>query len=425
MPIVFVHGVNNRRGESQEEQLSFDRRVAFLLENFRQTALRDQVTSPDKVKIFAPYWGDLGVKFPRGIPIPADDTEVLSLAGEGVREAVATLLGPDELRTEKAAQNPLVTVAHSRTLASAVDLLALGAATASTEGLMLNDEQQLESKKGAALFLGLATQYALSNPRPSWLDEVEDDDAFMDRLAQEVGSLTDPANEELQSLSVFGAVASFFSNARAAVVDAAGFVRKSLGDAVTSAGRKAFLRASRGLRPAASAVLSRFVGDVFIYMKNRAPITELVLKEIDAAAESAEKDPDDGKLILIGHSFGGIILYDILTRFRPNLKCDLFVTVGSQVALFAEMNLLANEVTFGSPPDDRLARPSSAERWLNVTDLTDILAFSTKKTFAGTKDFQFETEALPLASHGAYFDTAQFYIRMRERINDAFAQGTD
>lgn len=126
----------------------------------------------------------------------------------------------------------------------------------------------------------------------------------------------------------------------------------------------------------------------------------------------------------MGHSFGGIILYDILTRFRPELRCDLYVTVGSQVALFAEIGRLADKETltaaFSQGPHSLAPRPPAARRWLNIFDSTDLVGFGTQGVFSGTWDYRFETDAFPLVSHGAYFDTPRFFGRLRERVREAF-----
>ena len=43
--------------------------------------------------------------------------------------------------------------------------------------------------------------------------------------------------------------------------------------------------------------------------------------------------------MIVGHSLGGVITYNILTHFAPEIAVDVFVSVGSQVALFEEMTL--------------------------------------------------------------------------------------
>jgi hypothetical protein len=133
----------------------------------------------------------------------------------------------------------------------------------------------------------------------------------------------------------------------------------------------------------------------------------------------------------VGHSFGGIILYDILTAFpmEPALRCQLYVTVGSQVALFAEIGRLADKpdiaAAFAKGPTAVAPRPAGAERWINIFDPTDYFGFGTRGVFAGAWDYEFKTDALPLVSHSAYFDTPRFFARLKERAVAAFMRGTD
>src|SRR5205085_10364222 len=71
---------------------------------------------------------------------------------------------------------------------------------------------------------------------------------------------------------------------------------------------------------------SRFLGDVFVYLSERGtaeqpgPIVQRILADL-ANAEAAKR-PGDDKLVVIGHSLGGVILYDIVTYFRPDLNFD-------------------------------------------------------------------------------------------------------
>src|SRR5262249_5294907 len=88
---------------------------------------------------------------------------------------------------------------------------------------------------------------------------------------------------------------------------------------------------------------AQFVGDVFQYLHKRGdknaqgPIVKKVLGEFRTARNA--KTSLDPKLIVVGHSLGGVISYDILTYFDPSIEVDVLVTVGSQVALFEEMAL--------------------------------------------------------------------------------------
>ena len=81
--------------------------------------------------------------------------------------------------------------------------------------------------------------------------------------------------------------------------------------------------------------------------------------------------------MIVGHSLGGVITYDILTHFAPEIAVDVFVSVGSQVALFEEMTLYreSRDGLPTNPPADRLMRPKNINRWLNVLDGNDVFSF--------------------------------------------------
>ena len=61
---------------------------------------------------------------------------------------------------------------------------------------------------------------------------------------------------------------------------------------------------------------------------------------------------------------------------------------------------------------------------MNIFDSTDLVGFGTKGVFSGVTDFRYETDAFPILSHTAYFDTPRFFERLRERVDEAFKNGT-
>jgi hypothetical protein len=342
------------------------------------------------------------------------------------------------LREAGLATCPLLTVARIRSLSGAVDMLFAGAMNVFVPPVLVDDEALAAVLSDGARLGEAAERYASAHPQPDWLFEVSDDDTFLDRLGVEVaafsrsGQAADTARgPRFQSLAVRDDLKAWLGHAASAVRNAVGAVVGSVSAGVKGAGvqgaRDAFLAISGFIRPAASAFIGRFCGDVFTYMENRQPILDRVLADVDHAI--AARREGDSEIYLVGHSFGGIILYDILTRFRPDLECDLYVTVGSQVGLFAEMGRLADRATieqiFAAGPTAVVPRPRAARRWLNVFDSTDLVGFGTRGVFSGARDLRFETDALPLVSHAAYLDTPRFFGRLRERVREAFEEGTD
>jgi hypothetical protein len=436
MPLVFVHGVNNRRGETPEEKLVFDNRMQMLKEHFSRIGFADRVKGG--LAVYTPYWGDLGVEFARNLAcLPRSNIQALAVGEPDMLPLIEATAGNlDSTLIEQAKdlkEAPLLSIAINRSLSSALDLLFAGIVNAPVPAALSLPDPQQEVFVRLADFAEAAERYAAQDPNPLWLREMNNDDEFVSRFMTEVAAFTGSVSNsaslpsgQIEALSVGSDLKSFVANAagkvRRSVVAVVDSAEGAAVGAVTSGARRGFLKFAAAVRPTASASFGRFFGDVFRYMQDRKPIVDRVLDEINKAV--AAKTKEDKELYLVGHSFGGIILYDILTKFKPDLVCDLFLTVGSQVALFAEIGRLADDdnirAAFSTSPSSVAPRPAAALRWLNIFDSTDFVGFGTQGVFSGTLDFRFETDAFPLVSHGAYFDTPRFFARLRERVNAAF-----
>jgi hypothetical protein len=124
----------------------------------------------------------------------------------------------------------------------------------------------------------------------------------------------------------------------------------------------------------------------------------------------------------MGHSLGGVILFDLLSYFRPDIRVDLFVTVGSQVSHFEEMKLFKSSVPNVPSRSQSLARkPENISRWINVYDPVDIFSYACGRVFEGVEDFSYDTQTYTVKAHGAYFEQDAFYRRLRQRIESLSA----
>ena len=82
-------------------------------------------------------------------------------------------------------------------------------------------------------------------------------------------------------------------------------------------------------------------------------------------------------IMLIAHSMGSIIAYDVLVQNRENFKIDTFITIGSPLGLPVIMSKLAAEQKRQGKRVHQLATPENVVRsWLNFTDLHDKIAFN-------------------------------------------------
>jgi pimeloyl-ACP methyl ester carboxylesterase len=136
---------------------------------------------------------------------------------------------------------------------------------------------------------------------------------------------------------------------------------------------------------------------------------------MEAANQRTASDP----LVIIAHSMGGIIAYDILSNFAPNVTADVLCTVGSQVGLFEEMKLFVrsdNAVTQSS--GRKVAKPANITNWINVFDYNDVLSYRLEPVFDEVIDYLYPSGSL-LHAHGAYFSEPTFYRRLADRVREA------
>jgi len=384
MPIVFVHGVNNRAGDEYRDNEAG--RNGFL-----KAIVAPALGLKGKdVTIVSPYWGGDGAKFAWDmsvLPDPADSYEAFGsenddpLATERVLELLA--------KSPNATGDP-VELAKAD-FEGTVELIYASALAASSDQ---DQAQELAASYERAM------AYATAHPKPDWLATAEESN-FADLLNHHVHAGDE---ESFAAGGVFDQLKEGFSRLVNALPAAGTEVLGALG------------------RRKLNATVTRFAGDAFVYLSRRgAPgsegtIVKLVLAGLDEAI--AKKTAQDNKLIVIAHSFGGEVMYDILTTFRPTLQVDCLITVGSQVGLFEEMKVyLASKDDIPKHyPDGRVPKPAGAKRWLNVFDMNDVLSYRASPVFDGVDDFEYETGYSTLQAHGGYFLRPSFYTRLAKRL---------
>jgi hypothetical protein len=92
------------------------------------------------------------------------------------------------------------------------------------------------------------------------------------------------------------------------------------------------------------------------------------------AAETIQKYKGDD-ILVIGHSMGSIIAYDVLTFTIPDVKIDTFITIGSPLGLPVIMAKIAAERNIKLPESTNLKTPPSVHKnWYNYSDLEDRIA---------------------------------------------------
>lgn len=276
---------------------------------------------------------------------------------------------------------------------TAVDTLFVSLVEAAeAEGRLLTDAE-------VALFEA-AAEYAEVNTRPVWLKPDLSDAQFVAELTRNLPS------------RLGGQPAAF---------GLGGSLIQAAGDLVNG-GRNLLGRGLTALfRDKLNPFVAAFLGDVFVYLREddrRKTIRAKVIGDLIAAY--AARQPGE-KLVVIGHSLGGVILYDLLSD-RPaelpaEVQIDLLMTVGSQPGLFEELKLFtASDDTIPRTGVDKVPRLAHVADWVNVYDPIDLFGFRAQPMFEGCEDFVFSSATGLIDAHTAYFKRPQFHQRLHVRL---------
>jgi hypothetical protein len=389
MPFVFVHGVNTRAGAEYDRD-----------EKLRNAFLREIVAPAVGInaahRIFSPYWGSEGIRFWRNLEVvpSAKGLEILGAEEElppslGIAIAEKRVSGGDTIDIV-ARKNPDV----------AIDLLYDAAITVA------------ESEDD---FRELARSYK----------------AAQNKLAVDCGWLANAQADELAD-DVFEVVRPPTTGEQ--------FGGQRLWTLLEEGAKRLVLKVPHDLSQASVGVVRKpltrkiatFIGDAFQYLGERGDgtkpgrIASTVLDDLKKANVLAK---DTGEpLVVICHSFGGEIVYDILTCYAEalDLKADIWVTVGSQVGLFEEMSLfcasLGRTMPHAKIDNEAIPSPKRANRWVNIVDTNDVLGFVVLPVFTGVtpgavQDFKYDTGYPVTGAHSGYFEWPSFYKRMAHRIS--------
>ncbi|MDB5073293.1 MAG: hypothetical protein JWM87_4404 [Candidatus Eremiobacteraeota bacterium] len=218
-----------------------------------------------------------------------------------------------------------------------------------------------------------------------------------------------------------------FITLRDRLLEAAARVGDAPGSAVT--------RALEELRIPLNDFVTRFLGDIFVYLANRGgscygnidePPGLISRRVLDVIAKAQAKTPGE-PTIVVTHSMGGQIVYDIVTRFMPDydeystLKpIDLWCASASQVGLFEELKLfIMSDRAIRSPA--QVPHPNTRgklDRWLNVWDRSDIISYTGRPIFKSLEndDREYSSGASVLNAHGAYLVRPSFYKMVASAI---------
>ena len=409
MPILYVHGVANRKDAAGN--LDGWNEIEAFLRRYVATEISNQ---PDLVDVSYAYWGDLGIKmYWQGASRPRSQllgmgatTLALSTAETAeILESLDSLPPKEQLPAPKpsalisAGPNVVTTVAGTSRLSS------------------LTDDQRAD----------LLVSIARSCKRPPTdllkVDALARDAAFVAKLK----AAKTPAEEMIVVREAVAALAN-----QGLIAQGSGWwsdVTERLSEVyerVDSAPANALTKLVLEARGKINDLATGFIGDVFAYLqeKDQRPgaIRGRVLESIRKSRNAA---PNEEPLIVVTHSMGGQIIYDIVTSFleAENLRIDFWVATASQVGFFEEMKAFINS-------DKSIASPNSVPTpsakvlgwWWNVWDPNDIISYTAKPIFDKVlNDEAFEGGAALAQAHSTYLKRPSFYRKLAEKIRTAKA----
>ena len=129
------------------------------------------------------------------------------------------------------------------------------------------------------------------------------------------------------------------------------------------------------------AIITRYFTDLEVYYSDtpvetgggKSTYRELIRKRLlDRLIEHRNDD-----IMLIGHSMGSIIAYDVLTFMAPEIRINTFITMGSPLGLPVVISKIAAEMRQTGITDTRLKSPPGVTgKWYNYADILDTVAFN-------------------------------------------------
>jgi hypothetical protein len=125
-------------------------------------------------------------------------------------------------------------------------------------------------------------------------------------------------------------------------------------------------------------IIQHFFHDLDVYyssnLKDKNRSNYLARETIrEKLAETLRKHKND-EILLIAHSMGSIIAYDVLTQIVPDVTVDTFVTCGSPLGIPVIMSKIKTEQ---QDENKQLSVPENiSRRWYNLSDLGDRVAIN-------------------------------------------------
>lgn len=160
--------------------------------------------------------------------------------------------------------------------------------------------------------------------------------------------------------------------------------------------------------------LLRDVNDFLFVEKRRKAMEDALLQRLA---------PGGGPFVVVAHSLGSVIAYDVLRRLeRSQVHVPLFVTIGSPLGMQEVQD------AFAEWTDSDLSVPACVDQWVNVADRWDPVALDAElgSDFRGENitDYPVVNPDRPRHPHSAtgYLSTEPVRTAIRAAVGSAFQQ---
>ena len=431
MPIVYIHGVANRE-ESKSYQEAWKNTRTYIRRYLAPT-ISD---TPDDIVIENLYWGDLGAKF----YWDRESRPPSPLLGMG---AAGSMPASDQALAYAAHPDYLDYPVQGNSSVKPTGPL-IGGGPIESEITSIKNDLRLQDFKlddGRLLITALTEKEASLQPAKEAIITIAMDEVLNSQQTWEQLRVCKDLDEELQLLERL-----FLAQLRkeeiamgALVAQGAGAFFKKIADRTKETLNRVnqtpgylLSRTLAEIRKPLNDIATLFFGDVVVYLEKRGNASDpgpIPLKAMAFLSEIQKKRSHAQEpLIVISHSMGGQIIYDLLTHFIPGstkyqeVRIDYWCAAASQVGLFEELKLFRESTeSYAKESGTKVPYPSHQYLgdWWNVWDHNDFISFSAGKIFEGVRDEEFNSGMSILDAHGGYLKRPSFYRKFAQLLLDS------
>ena len=119
-------------------------------------------------------------------------------------------------------------------------------------------------------------------------------------------------------------------------------------------------------------IIHHFFRDLEIYYDTPAAKSNDVSNNIRNELKNTLLKYKNHEILLLAHSMGTIIAYEVLQELKEDIKIDTFVTFGSPLGIPVIMSKMYSRLKTKYPEIHKLCVPESiTNKWINISDLDD------------------------------------------------------